>query len=70
MIKDDYTHHECLGLSRFILLVVQLLRGWSKDLERQRPARLPTIPSDPKSNMRKAMEKLRDLSCWLVITYG
>uniref|UniRef100_A0A915EMT6 Uncharacterized protein n=1 Tax=Ditylenchus dipsaci TaxID=166011 RepID=A0A915EMT6_9BILA len=34
--------------------------GWSKDPERQSPARLPTIPRNPKSNMRKAMEKLRD----------
>lgn len=35
MIKDDYTHRELLGLSRFILVVEQLVKGWSDDPERK-----------------------------------
>uniref|UniRef100_A0A915CW22 Transposase n=1 Tax=Ditylenchus dipsaci TaxID=166011 RepID=A0A915CW22_9BILA len=57
MIKDDFTHRELLGLSRFILVVEQLTHGWSIDPERKKPVKVPTIPENPNSNLRKAVEK-------------
>jgi hypothetical protein len=35
IIKDDYTHREQLGFSRFLLLAEQLVQEWSIDPERE-----------------------------------
>uniref|UniRef100_A0A915EAS4 Uncharacterized protein n=1 Tax=Ditylenchus dipsaci TaxID=166011 RepID=A0A915EAS4_9BILA len=48
------------GLSRFILVVEQLTHGWSIDPERKKPVKVPTIPKNPNSNLRKAVKILRE----------
>uniref|UniRef100_A0A915EEB5 BED-type domain-containing protein n=1 Tax=Ditylenchus dipsaci TaxID=166011 RepID=A0A915EEB5_9BILA len=62
MIKSDYTQRELLGLSRFILVVEQAVHHWSTDPERKEPLKVPTIPRNRNTNVRKAMEKLRSES--------
>uniref|UniRef100_A0A915E5Q2 Uncharacterized protein n=1 Tax=Ditylenchus dipsaci TaxID=166011 RepID=A0A915E5Q2_9BILA len=40
--------------------IEQLTHGWSIDPERKKPVKVPTIPENPSSNLRKAVEKLRE----------
>uniref|UniRef100_A0A915ENU5 SWIM-type domain-containing protein n=1 Tax=Ditylenchus dipsaci TaxID=166011 RepID=A0A915ENU5_9BILA len=69
MIKDNFTHRELLGLSPFVLVVEQFTHGWSIDPERKKPLKVPTIPKNPNSNLRKAVEKLREKSARLCKVY-
>uniref|UniRef100_A0A915E0W3 Uncharacterized protein n=1 Tax=Ditylenchus dipsaci TaxID=166011 RepID=A0A915E0W3_9BILA len=60
LAADNYTQRELLGLPRFVLVVEQLVEGWSIDPERKEPVYVPTITRNPNSNLRKAVEKLRE----------